>query len=94
MIPSFRQDDGNTELRQLALLCLIHHNIPLNRSAYEFCDHCVTAGYLNNISTDEEGIRRHGGDLVSFASEKLMKHFHTWQNHEKDINQKNNKTNY
>ena len=88
MIPGYRMDDGMTELRKLALLCLIHHNITLNKSAYEFCDHVVTEGYLNNIETNEEGMQRHGGDIVSFASEKLMKHFHTWQ----DTHEKNNNT--
>jgi|TARA_B100002052_G_C15862343_1_gene590708 hypothetical protein len=88
MIPGYRMDDGMTEQRKLALLCLIHHNITLNKSAYEFCDHVVTEGYLNNIETNEEGMQRHGGDIVSFASEKLMKHFHTWQ----DTHEKNNNT--
>tara|TARA_R100000329_G_scaffold134807_1_gene114944 strand:+ start:198 stop:473 length:276 start_codon:yes stop_codon:yes gene_type:complete len=91
MIPGYRMDDGMTEQRKLALLCLIHHNITLNKSAYEFCDHVVTEGYLNNIETNEEGMQRHGGDIVSFASEKLMKHFHAWQDtHEKNNNTKSN----
>ena len=54
MIPGYRMDDGMTEQRKLALLCLIHHNITLNKSAYEFCDHVVTEGYLINLETNEE----------------------------------------
>ena len=69
MIPEYRMDDGMTEQRKLALLCLIHHNISINKSAYEFCDHVVAEGYLNNIETYEEGMQRHGGDIVSVASD-------------------------
>ena len=96
MIPSFRQDDGNTEMRQLALMCLIRHNINLNRSAYEFCDHVVTEGLLDNIQDEgEEGLRRHGGDIVSLASEKLMTHYHRWQDmHEETNRQESNQKNY
>lgn len=93
MIPEYRMDDGMTEQRKLALLCLIHHNISINKSAYEFCDHVVAEGYLNNIETNEEGMQRHGGDIVSFASEKLMKHYHTWQDTH-DNKQKSNQKNY
>tara|TARA_B100001989_G_scaffold182525_1_gene132693 strand:+ start:3243 stop:3515 length:273 start_codon:yes stop_codon:yes gene_type:complete len=90
MIPQWRQEDGNTEIRQLALLCLIRHNIPLNRSAYEFCDHVVTEGYLNNIQDNKDGLQLHGGDVVSFASSLLMTHFHQWQSHEEKVNKKIN----
>ena len=53
----------------------------------------VAEGYLNNIETNEEGMQRHGGDIVSFASEKLMKHFHKWQDTH-DNKQKSNQKNY
>ena len=44
--------------------------------------------YLNNIQEEgEEGLRRHGGDIVSLASEKLMTHFHRWQ----DMHENNRK---
>ena len=91
MIPEYRIDDDMVETRRLALMCLIHHNIDINKSAYEFCDYVVTEGYLDNIQENEEGMQRHGGDIVSLASEKLMTHFHRWQDmHEnKESNQKN-----
>ena len=75
-------------------MCLIHHNIDINKSAYEFCDYVVTEGLLDNIQEEgEEGLRRHGGDIVSLASEKLMTHFHTWQDTH-DNKQKSNQKNY
>ena len=92
MIPEYRIDDDNQETRRLCLMCLIHHNIDINTSAYKFCDHVVTEGLLDNIQEEgEEGLRRHGGDIVSLASEKLMTHYHKWQDmHEnKESNQKN-----
>ena len=96
MIPEYRMDDGMTEQRKLALLCLIHHNISINKSAYEFCDHVVTEGLLDNIQEEgEEGLRRHGGDIVSLASEKLMTHYHRWQDmHEETNRQESNQKNY
>tara|TARA_Y100000401_G_C8125879_1_gene127614 strand:+ start:107 stop:391 length:285 start_codon:yes stop_codon:yes gene_type:complete len=94
MIPEYRIDDDKVETRRLALMCLIHHNIDINKSAYEFCDYVVTEGLLDNIEEEgEEGLRRHGGDIVSLASEKLMTHFHTWQDTH-DNKQKSNQKNY
>ena len=49
MIPEYRIDDDKVETRRLALMCLIHHNIDINKSAYEFCDYVVTEGLLDNI---------------------------------------------
>ena len=89
MIPEYRIDDDKVETRRLALMCLIHHNIDINKSAYEFCDYAVTEGLRDNWQEEygEAGLRRHGGDIVSLASEKLMTHFHRWQDmHEKNIN--------
>ena len=54
MIPEYRIDDDKVETRRLALMCLIHHNIDINKSAYEFCDYVVTEGFLDNIQ--EEGV--------------------------------------